>query len=103
MPAFVIINIASNATPITITVPINDFSNDFQLGLKYAGPIVAKRATHSVSEYTIQTEVLMAIISPNFANGRIVVCVRGMAAITVVTAELMMDTPIWLNVALVLH
>lgn len=96
-------NIASNATPITAKVPTNDLTVDFHVGLKYAGPMVANNATHNVREYKIHTDVLIAIISPNLAKGWIVVCVSGIAAITVVKAELMMETPIWLKVAAVLQ
>lgn len=55
--------------PITNAVPKTDFSVDFQFGLKNAGASVLSNAVHTVNEYKIQTDVLIAIICPNFANG----------------------------------
>lgn len=68
-PAFDNINIARMARPITNAVPKTDFSVDFQVGLKNAGASVLSNAVHTVSEYKIQTDVLIAIICPNLANG----------------------------------
>ena len=93
-PAFDIINMARMLKPITHAVPSTDFRVDFQEGLKKAGAIVLSKAVHTVNEYKMQTEVLIAIICPNLANGWIVVCVSGTAAIIVVRAELITDTPI---------
>ena len=47
-PDFVIMNIASNVPPITSVVPMNDFTVDFHVGVKYAGAMVPSRATHNV-------------------------------------------------------
>ena len=68
------------------------------MGVKRAGAMVASRATHSVTVYRMDTEELMSTMSPNLANGWMVVCVRGMAATMVVTALEMMEAPMcWID------
>ncbi len=51
------------------------------------------RLTHIVNVYRIETPVLIARISPNLENSRIDVRHNGIAAISVVIAELNIDTP----------
>ncbi len=68
-----------------------------------AGANKLRNATHAVIVYKMDMDVLIVTICPNLENGRIVVCVRGMAATIVVSALLAMDTPMWLSATSVLH
>jgi len=59
----------------------------------FDGAVVARRATHAISEYVTETAALMATISPKRENGRKMAWVSGRDAATVVKALLTTDEP----------
>ncbi len=75
-------------------VPMSASTVERNVFVYRAGANRLRNATQAVMVYKMDMEVLIVTICPNLENGRIVVCVRGMAATIVVRALLAIDTPI---------
>ncbi len=101
MPNFAHVNNASTAAASTNAVTATAMRTDLGDRLYRAGPNSARKDTQTVIVKKMEIVVLTATIWPNLENGRMIVWVRGIAAITVVTALLTIEIPIWLTADLV--
>lgn len=68
-PALTDINKARMTMPTITTIARKAFRYDLHVGTKYAGATTDSKLVQTVNEYTIHTDVFIATICPNFANG----------------------------------